>query len=178
MKHIYNDGGRAAAGFRGTTGDCVARAIAIAAELPYREVYDALARGNAGERKTIRGGSSSGRRTAREGIHVQRKWFKDYMASLGFVYHACMGIGTGCQVHLTDGELPDGRLIVQVSRHYTAVIDGVIHDLYDPQREAHSVEPYRGGPVKAGWTLHPDGDIIFRISRRCVYGFWLFEPAK
>lgn len=33
---IFNDGGRAAAGFRGKAGDCVCRAIAIAAERPYR----------------------------------------------------------------------------------------------------------------------------------------------
>ena len=40
--YIYDDGGRAAAGFKGTTGDCVTRAIAIATGKPYREVYDAL----------------------------------------------------------------------------------------------------------------------------------------
>lgn len=40
----------------------------------------------------------------------------------------------GCQKPPTDGELPSGRLVVSVSKHYTAVIDGVIHDTYDPQR--------------------------------------------
>lgn len=44
--HIHNDGGRAEAGRRGHIADCVARAIAIAAELPYQQVYDALAVGN------------------------------------------------------------------------------------------------------------------------------------
>lgn len=38
----FNDGGRAAAGFKGTARDCVARSIAIATGLPYCEVYDAL----------------------------------------------------------------------------------------------------------------------------------------
>jgi hypothetical protein len=37
-------------------------------------------------------------------------------------------------VHLRDGELPSGRLIVQVSRHVVAVIDGVMHDTHDPSR--------------------------------------------
>jgi hypothetical protein len=32
MKFNYNDGGREAAGFKGFTGDCVCRAIAIATE--------------------------------------------------------------------------------------------------------------------------------------------------
>ena len=39
---IYNDGGRAAAGFKGNTRDCVTRAIAIVTGKPYKEVYDAL----------------------------------------------------------------------------------------------------------------------------------------
>ena len=42
MEFIYDDGGRAAAGFKGKTGDCVTRAIAIATGRPYREVYDRL----------------------------------------------------------------------------------------------------------------------------------------
>lgn len=69
-----------------------------------------------------------------------------------------MGIGTGCKVHLWGGELPVGRLVVSVSRHYTCVIDGVIHDTFDPQRETycHTVER---------------GDFV---ARRCVYGFWRF----
>ena len=39
---IYNDGGRAEAGFKGKTGDCVARAVAIASGLPYKEVLESL----------------------------------------------------------------------------------------------------------------------------------------
>jgi len=35
MEHQYNDGGRKAAGFKGDTGDCVARSIAIASGLHY-----------------------------------------------------------------------------------------------------------------------------------------------
>jgi len=43
-----------------------------------------------------------------------------------------MAIGSRCKVHLADGELPPGRLVVSVSKHYAAVIDGVIHDTHDP----------------------------------------------
>src|SRR6266702_525925 len=42
MDFVYNDGGRAAAGYRGRAGDCVVRAIAIAAQKPYQDVYDAI----------------------------------------------------------------------------------------------------------------------------------------
>jgi hypothetical protein len=145
MEHIYDDGGRAEAGYKGSTGDCVARAIAITRGLSYQEVYDALADGNANERKTTK---SSGIRTARDGIHVTRDWFKRYMAELGFTWTPTMQIGQGCKVHLRDGELPIGCLVVQVSKHYTAVIDGVIHDTHDPSRD----------------------------GTRCVYGYWKLAP--
>jgi hypothetical protein len=46
-----------------------------------------------------------------------------------------MQIGLGCKVHLKPDELPQGRLVVCVSRHYTAVIDGVIHDNHDCSRD-------------------------------------------
>lgn len=140
VKFQLNDGGRAAAGYKGRAGDCVARAIAIAAERPYQEVYQRLASGNA----------TKGVRTARNGVRVGSKWFKDYMAELGFRWVATMGIGTGCKVHLKEDELPKGRIIVSLSRHYAAVIDGVLHDTYEDTR----------------------GD------KRCVYGYWVRENNK
>lgn len=42
MEFVYNDGGRSEAGFKGTTGDCVCRAIAIATQRPYKEIYDLI----------------------------------------------------------------------------------------------------------------------------------------
>lgn len=51
----------------------------------------------------------------------------------------------GCQAHLRLNEIPQGRVIVKVSKHLTAVIDGVIHDTHDPSRQ----------------------------GRRCVYGYYL-----
>ena len=163
MKFTYDDGGRAAAGFKGHAGDCVARSVAIATEQPYSTVYKALAKGAGSERKS-KGAS------ARNGINVRRKWFKDYMAALGWKWTPTMGIGTGCKVHLHDGELPMGRLIVAVSKHYTAVIDGVIHDTHDPQRDVHSIRPDDGGELKPGEWRNPHG--ICSIQRRCVYGYW------
>jgi hypothetical protein len=42
MDFMYNHGGRAAAGYKGRAGDCVVRAIAIATQKPYQQVYDAI----------------------------------------------------------------------------------------------------------------------------------------
>ena len=152
MEFIFNDGGREAAGFKGHAGDCVTRSIAIAMDRPYKDVYEDMAAGNARQRITKHSRKHHGRKTARSGISTRRKWFRDYMTNHGWKWTATMGIGTGCKVHLHDGELPMGRLIVAVSKHYTTVIDGVIHDTHNPQRA----------------TIWNDG----RISRRCVYGYW------
>ncbi len=138
----FNDGGREAAGYKGKAGDCVCRAIAIAAHLPYQEVYDRLAEGNAMQRKSKH--TPKRARSARNGINTTRKWFKDYMLELGFEWTPTMLIGSGCKVHLKADELPSGRLVCSVSNHQVAVIDGVINDTYDCSRD----------------------------GTRCVYGYW------
>jgi hypothetical protein len=61
-----------------------------------------------------------------------------------------MFIGQGCKVHVREDELPSGRLILQLSKHFTAVIDGKVHDTYDPSRE----------------------------GTRCVYGYFIKETEK
>lgn len=154
MKFNYNDGGRALAGYSGSTGDCVCIFIAIASGRPYQEIYDRLAIGNRDQRKTKnqRGGkfSNKGQKTAGRGIYTSRKWFNDFMLELGFVWVPTMAIGSGCKVHLADGELPDGKLVVNVSKHFTAVINGVVNDTYNPDRD----------------------------GTRCVYGYYILKTAS
>ena len=142
-----NDGGRGAAGFKGGAGDCVVRAIAIAAELPYMQVYEDLRAANAAyadlrNDKLARRLNAKGA-SPRNGNH--RNVFHDYILGHGFSWVPTMKIGGGCQVHLRANELPSGTLIVKVSKHLSAVIDGVIQDTHNPSR---------GGT-------------------RCVYGYYL-----
>jgi hypothetical protein len=172
MTFIHDDGGRALAGYTGKAGDCVTRAIAIAAQLPYQQVYDAIAACNA----SYKGRKGRGAKSARNGAWTQGVAFKRYMASIGWVFVPTMRIGSGCTVHLHDGELPMGRLIVSVSKHYTAVIYGVIHDTHNPQREINVITPDRGQPMKPGDTRNING--ICSVSRRCVYGYWIEEKAQ
>jgi hypothetical protein len=134
MNIQFNDGGRLNAGFKGQAGDCVCRSIAIVTGKPYQEIYDVLSVGNGTQRKTKRSSKTTGQKTASRGISTSRKWFKDYMKSLGFTWVPTMKIGQGCTTHLKAEELPKGKLVVAVSKHYTAVIDGVIHDTHDPSR--------------------------------------------
>ena len=139
MRYKYNDGGRRSAGFRGDTGDCVTRAIAIATEMPYCEVYKLV---NA-DGKTERARKNRARKSAaRTGVYKQTT--RRIMESLGWKWTPTMHIGQGCKVHMRAGELPSGRIIVKLSKHCAAVIDGVLHDTYDCTRD----------------------------GTRCVYGYW------
>jgi hypothetical protein len=125
---VYDDGGRAEAGYRGETGDCVTRSVAIATGRPYAEVYAALNEAAQAERPRM-GQSRSSARTG-----VKKRTVGRYLAEIGWEWHPTMHIGQGCQTHLRADELPAGRLIVKCSRHLTAVIDGVIHDTHDRSR--------------------------------------------
>ena len=132
---VYDDGGRGDAGYRGTAGDCVVRAIAIAARLPYQQVYDELS-ASVKQHPRVRGVS------ARDG--VPRTVYHPYLEALGWELTPTMQIGSGCQVHVRRDELPDGRLILSLSKHYAAFVNGTLRDIYDCSRD----------------------------GTRCVYGYW------
>lgn len=125
VPHVITDGGRDAAGFSiaNDAGDCVVRAIAIASGREYRLVYDDLAE------IACRMGKP---RTARDG--VARKVYDAYLLGEGWEWTATMSIGSGCSVHLRPDELPGGSLVVRLSKHMTAMLDGVVYDNHDPSR--------------------------------------------
>lgn len=139
MNFIYDDGGREAAGFKGKTGDCACRAIAIATQMPYKEVYDLIneyGKAERANRKSRRGNTRNGHRSdARTGVYADT--MRKIMERLGWKWHPTMAIGKGCTVHLRKDELPSGRIVCNVSRHFVAVIDGVVHDTYDSTRDGN-----------------------------------------
>lgn len=144
MTWKFNDGGREAAGYKGTTGDCFVRAVAIAGQLDYQEVYDLVNEYGTRERNSKKRRSKS---SARTGVYTATA--KRIFADLGWTWTPTMGIGTGCKVHLLADELPKGRIVCNVSRHFVAVLDGIFHDTYDPTRD----------------------------GTRCVYGYWTAPAA-
>lgn len=127
MNFQYDDGGRAAAGYEGRTGDCVTRAVAIAMELPYQRVYDRIAE--------IHKHHQGGEKTARKGL--SGPLIRKLLEKNGWIWTPTMHIGSGCKVHLRAGELPRGRIIASLSKHLAAVIDGVLHDTYDCSRNGN-----------------------------------------
>ena len=144
-----NDGGRAAAGFKGQAGDCVVRSIAIATGSPYKKIYDDLFKANQEFRNTSRTKLARSLKqrndSPRTGTH--RVVLKKYLEKLGWKWIPTMFVGQGCKVHLKKEELPMGTLIVSCSKHLTVVIDGVLNDIFDCSRN----------------------------GTRCVYGYWTKE---
>lgn len=125
---IEDDGGRKEAGYRGDTNDCGVRAASIASGRPYREVYEMM--NDAASLEKPR----NGRKRSHSRTGVFRKTMDRVMEDLGFAWIPTMTIGTGVTVHLRPDELPTGRIVVRLSRHYCAVIDGVVHDTGNPAR--------------------------------------------
>lgn len=136
---IYNDGGRKEAGFKGTAGDCVVRSIAIILNKPYNEIYNKI---NAIALCERTGRRKKGKSNARTGVY--KTTINKILLGYGMKFTPLMSIGSGCQYHLKKEELPTGRIICSCSKHYVAVIDGIINDIEDCSRE----------------------------GTRCVYGYW------
>ena len=129
----YNDGGRSKYFKTEKVGDCVCRAIAIANNMDYKEVYDLINKYSKRERTSLRKKSVS---SARNGVY--KETIKKILEDLGWTWVATMGIGKGCQVHLRKDEIPmNETIIVNVSKHTTCVKDGVINDTYDCSRHGN-----------------------------------------
>lgn len=149
---VNTDGGRAAAGYKGSAGDCCCRAVAIACQFlwterdiatgkPYQLVYDTI---NELAKQERGYGKKRIRSNARTGVF--RPLVPKILDRLGVTWRwtPTMLVGTGCKVHVNADELPSGRLILNLSRHFTCMIDGLIYDTHDPSRD----------------------------GTRCVYGYW------
>lgn len=120
LGYVKNDGGRAADGFKGRAGDCVARSVAIALDLYYDEVWHALAR----ELKRL----SPRHYGPDHGCAFEA--YEPWLAARGW-HKVTVPAGT----HLCADDLPWGRLIVYTYKHVTAVINREEHSSW---RAGHS----------------------------------------
>lgn len=150
LPFVEDDGGRAAAGYRGKVGDCVVRAIVIAGRLGYADVYAELMlrqgewykRSRSRRARGLRAKGTAGQHaTPRTGVMAQV--YRPWLAERGWAWTPTMTIGSGCTTHPTPAEVPaEGRHVLRISKHLSALIDGTIRDLWLPGAD------------------------------RCVYGYW------
>ncbi len=120
MRFQYHDGGRAAAGFKGTAGDCGARAMAIALGLDYKAVYRELALANR---------DAGHARSARNGVY--KDVFADVLKRHGWVWRQAPHF-EGRKARCSDLR---GVVIARQAGHYVAVINGVPNDVWDSSQK-------------------------------------------
>ena len=133
---VINDGGRSKYFKAKNVGDCVTRAICNATGKDYLEVYNSLK--DLAKHEHL-GKHKHSKSSVRDGVY-NTTWIK-YIESLGWEQLPnIMGIGTGIIYHLNNSDLDElckhyPRMIIQVSKHLTTVIDGNLVDNYDCTRQ-------------------------------------------
>jgi len=128
MKYIQTDGGRANAGYKGSTGDCVIRAIAVATSKDYKDVYNDIFESQklyaeTHNNKTSRGINKYGA-SPRRGVF--KPVFRKYLEDMGWKYVS--GNRT-----LDCDDFKNGTFICSVRKHMTVVKEGTLYDSYDCQ---------------------------------------------
>lgn len=117
--YTFNDGGRSESKRPKQKNDCVVRAISIALGQGYDFTYNQL---------TTRGrlcSRSTPKKIWQPFLDLRRDMVK-------FSFPAKAGVP---RVNLYDfcESFPDGRFVVQMAKHLTAVVDGVVQDDFEPR---------------------------------------------
>lgn len=149
MKFIYSDGGRSKYFKAQNVRDCVTRAICNATGKDYKEVYNRI--NQLAKQERGKGNKSQ----SRNGVY--KNTWKKYLKELGWVHHSTCSLGSHKKrLRLTEEDLPNGILIVQISKHLTCVKDKIIYDTYNCSEKEYYDEY---------------GNIQIN-DERCVYGYW------
>ena len=153
----YDDGSRAAAGYRGKTGDCVVRAIAICAREDYSAVYRTMAEhmkrnGYATRERNRKAPRRRGQLNARR---VQDRVLEAY----GF---RKVRLPSGERPTYTEAHRSYGDCIVGTTKHVAAIVGGVpAGHLRRPHLRMGCRDARPQGPVRLGSA---PGDT--RLSRK------------
>ena len=142
----FDDGGRAAAGYGGKTGDCVVRAIAICAREDYRAVYRTMAEhmkrngyaasGNAyaTRERNRKAPRRRGQLTARR---VQDRVQDRVLEAYGFTK---VRLPAGERPTFTEAHRRYGDCVVGTTKHVAAIVDGALRDTFDGRTYEWDVE--------------------------------------
>ena len=156
IDYRYDDGGRADAGYRGKTGDCVVRAIAISASEDYRAVYRTMA-----EHMKRNGYSASGNAYATRERNRKAPRRRGQLSARGVQDGVLEAYGFR-KVRLPSGERPTfteahrryGDCIVGTTKHVAAITDGALRDTFDGRTYEWEVET-RERKAQSVWVRRP-----------------------
>ena len=127
--YAYDDGGRADAGFRGSTGDCVVRAIAIVTGTPYVDAYRRMA---ASMRRA--GYSATGnayRQKRKPGFRPSLPAFKVQELVIASYGLRRLKQPRSTRPTYTEAHALHGDCLVGTVKHISAILDGNLRDIFD-----------------------------------------------
>lgn len=138
--YILDDGGRAAAGFKGDVGDCVVRAIAILTRIPYRDVYRRMA--TAMNQAGYAASGDNHRQKPRPGLPPRLS-----VRRIRNLVRTSCGLrrgnpGRGPHPTYTEAWPLHGDCLVGTARHISAIVDGNLRDTGDGR--LYDGRPYGG----------------------------------
>ena len=133
IDYRYDDGGREDAGYRGRTGDCVVRAIAICTGEDYRAVYATMA-----EHMKSNGYAASGnayatrernRKAPRSKGQIAARRVQDrVLEAYGF---RKVRLPAGARPTFTEAHHQFGDCVVGTTKHVAAIVNGALRDTFD-----------------------------------------------
>lgn len=142
MPWTYNDGGRSKY-YSGDEYDSITRSISIVTNKDYKEIHDLL-------EEYIKKEQLDERYVKNSTLKVKKDAAANLLKDMGYTWIPTLKFAEGVHVHLRPNELPNGRLVVNISKHFTAVIDNVINDIYK----------------------------VDRNGTRAVYGYWIKKEEE
>ena len=151
LSYEFNDGGRSAY-YKGSAGDCVVRAIAIATGEDYKAVYKEAA--ELTKKRT-------GKRSARNGVHKEDR--KEMLRRRGF---APVTLPRGGKPTYAEAHQRYGDCIVSTTRHIAALKGGALHDTFDGRYYEWDDDEMRERKAAAVWVREVDEyEVSIRIGR-------------
>ncbi|MFN3191981.1 MAG: DUF2786 domain-containing protein [Aureliella sp.] len=167
MEFVWNDGGRASAGFVGTTNDCVVRSLSIATGIAYRDIYEHF--------------QQTANRSPRKGMPI--KHVSRFLQDLDWTEVTSTGLSL--QEIDRDCSLPKGVVVAHVSRsndrcqHLTTFVDRVVHDTWNPIEDDYLLQRYwvptekpsSGNHESDQWIMttnpnHPSSNLESKASQK------------
>ena len=155
LRYVYDDGGRKDAGFKGDTGDCAVRAIAIVSGRPYIEVYRTMAAEMKAAGYSASGNAYATRENKRKAprkrgqltaVKVQEKVMR--MFGLEKVKLPAGAKPTFAEAHATHG-----NCVARTAKHVAALKDGALRDLWDGRTYEYEDLGKRERKAQSVWIL-------------------------
>ena len=166
LDFMFSDGGRELAGYKGDAGDCVTRAIstAIAWESDSRYEYEKhrseLMKRMSSWRKTSRSKKAKATKSNSVRNGTPQEVYRPYLEDLGWERVSLVKFGDPTRKEMVKEDIPDGVVILEVSKHLVACVRHAVFDTWDC-REA---------------TIFVEGFATRETKPRTVTAYWRKKP--